>query len=318
MPGAPGSGSRWTARAAGWTTSSSSASGALSNTSVSTCTTSKTGPRLARPSLRGSDTTTRNDLTRPTPMTERRWRSTLAEGQHNKPHGVHLNTAARLSKGWGPPLLYSDEFSAYSDFGWASRHESVNHKKGECVRNDAHTNGTESLNALAKGTYRGTYHHVSPKHSHRYLNEFAGRYNIRHLDGADDAETANAPGPSGDGGPPDSLHSSSVEGGRILPKSQQGDKPRCFLLISTTATGAIPRFPARLFPGCRDALWVHEDLLAGYPVFLRIGGRTESVDESEKSSRMVSKVTTRCSVPLVSLHLRNPQLSSCLLVNQTE
>ena len=61
--------------------------------------------RLARPSVHGSDTTTRNDLTRPTPMTERRWRSTLGEGQHNKPHGVHLNTAARLSKGWGPPHI---------------------------------------------------------------------------------------------------------------------------------------------------------------------------------------------------------------------
>ena len=44
-------------------------------------------------------------------MTERRWRNTLAEGQHNKPHGVHLNTAARLSKGWGPPLWYGQQFA---------------------------------------------------------------------------------------------------------------------------------------------------------------------------------------------------------------
>ena len=33
--------------------------------------------------------------------------------------------------------LISDEFSAYSDFGWAGRHETVNHKKGEFIRGDA-------------------------------------------------------------------------------------------------------------------------------------------------------------------------------------
>ena len=27
--------------------------------------------------------------------------------QPNQPHGVHLNTAGRLSKGWGPPLTHS-------------------------------------------------------------------------------------------------------------------------------------------------------------------------------------------------------------------
>ena len=36
-------------------------------------------------------------------MTELRWRNTRGEGQPNKSHGVHLNPAARLSKGWGRP-----------------------------------------------------------------------------------------------------------------------------------------------------------------------------------------------------------------------
>ena len=35
-------------------------------------------------------------------MTGHRWNNT--RGQPNKPHGVHLNTAAQLSKEWGPPL----------------------------------------------------------------------------------------------------------------------------------------------------------------------------------------------------------------------
>ena len=85
-------------------------------------------------------------------------------------------------------ILYSDEFSSYSDFGWASRHESVNHKKGEYVRNGAGTNRAESFNALGKGTYHGTYHHVSPKYLPRYLNEFAGRYNIRGMDSLEQME----------------------------------------------------------------------------------------------------------------------------------
>ena len=33
-----------------------------------------------------------------------------------------------------------------------------------------------------KRGYRGVYHHISPKHLQRYVNEFAGRFNLRHLD----------------------------------------------------------------------------------------------------------------------------------------
>ncbi len=41
-------------------------------------------------------------------------------------------------------------------------------------------NGGGSLPVpLRSGGYVGTFHHYSPKHLHRYINEFSGRHNIR-------------------------------------------------------------------------------------------------------------------------------------------
>ena len=77
--------------------------------------------------------------------------------------------------------LISDEYRSYSDFGWAGRHVSVNHKRGEYVKDGLGTNWAESFNAYAKRAYR-THHHISPKYFPRYLNEIVGRYNIRGMD----------------------------------------------------------------------------------------------------------------------------------------
>jgi len=46
----------------------------------------------------------------------------------------------------------------------------------------AHTNGVESFRALLKRGYHGTFHHISAKHLHRYVNEFATRHNLRPKD----------------------------------------------------------------------------------------------------------------------------------------
>ena len=33
-----------------------------------------------------------------------------------------------------------------------------------------------------KRAHKGTFHKISPKHLHRYINEFAGKHNVRELD----------------------------------------------------------------------------------------------------------------------------------------
>ncbi len=74
---------------------------------------------------------------------------------------------------------YTDENSAYSGL---KNHESVKHGVGEYVRGQSHTNGMESFWSLMRRGYDGTFHHLSAEHLHRYVNEFAGRHNIRPLD----------------------------------------------------------------------------------------------------------------------------------------
>ena len=38
---------------------------------------------------------------------------------------------------------------------------------------------------MLKRGYVGTYHRMSPKHLHRYVDEFAGRHNVRTADTID-------------------------------------------------------------------------------------------------------------------------------------
>lgn len=76
--------------------------------------------------------------------------------------------------------IYTDDALTYRNM-WGLDHSYVNHQRGEYVRGDIHTNGIESFWAILKRGIYGTYHRISPKHLHRYLNEFAGRHNIRPL-----------------------------------------------------------------------------------------------------------------------------------------
>ena len=79
--------------------------------------------------------------------------------------------------------VYTDEHQSYK--GMPFYHESVSHGVSEFVRDQAHVNGLESFWASLKRGYHGTYHHMSPKHLGRYINEFAGRHNNRPSDTID-------------------------------------------------------------------------------------------------------------------------------------
>ncbi len=71
--------------------------------------------------------------------------------------------------------IHTDDSRIYR--GLPHRRESVRHSAGEYVRGEVHTNGIESVWAVLKRSIAGTWHHVSPKHLHRYVNEAAMRLN---------------------------------------------------------------------------------------------------------------------------------------------
>lgn len=76
--------------------------------------------------------------------------------------------------------IYSDEATAYRKLGAPGSpyaHDTVRHGIGEYVRGDVHTNGIESVWAVLKRSINGTWHHVSPKHMARYVNEATFRLN---------------------------------------------------------------------------------------------------------------------------------------------
>ena len=79
--------------------------------------------------------------------------------------------------------VFTDEALAYA--GLRRPHLTVRHSVGEYVRDMAHTNGIESHWAMLKRGHDGVYHHFSPKHLQRYVDEFAGRHNTRPMDTAD-------------------------------------------------------------------------------------------------------------------------------------
>jgi ISXO2-like transposase domain len=74
-------------------------------------------------------------------------------------------------------ILHTDEHGGYIGLGTAFEHETVNRSAGEYVRDGVSTNGIESVWAVLKRGIYGTFHHVSPKHLGRYVDEFTFRLN---------------------------------------------------------------------------------------------------------------------------------------------
>jgi transposase-like protein len=75
--------------------------------------------------------------------------------------------------------VFTDEHPSYGRTGGLFfNHSTVNHSAGQYVLGNVHTNSIESFWALLKRGIVGVYHHTSPKHLNRYVDEFAFRLNF--------------------------------------------------------------------------------------------------------------------------------------------
>jgi len=72
--------------------------------------------------------------------------------------------------------LCTDEHTSYRGMD-EFNHLEVKHSAKEFVNGMAHTNGIESVWAVLKRGFYGTYHNFSTKHVRRYVNEFTFRCN---------------------------------------------------------------------------------------------------------------------------------------------
>ena len=88
---------------------------------------------------------------------------------------LHHKVYAHIQPG---TTLYTDEHQGYNALrGLFFGHETVNHSAKEYVRGDVSTNSIESVWAVMKRGLQGVYHHASPKHLKRYVDEFTFRLN---------------------------------------------------------------------------------------------------------------------------------------------
>lgn len=76
-------------------------------------------------------------------------------------------------------IIITDEWGSYNGLSTNYTHEVIKHNDNEFVRGDFHTNSIEGFWSLLKRGIYGIYHYASPKHLHRYCDEFEYRYNTR-------------------------------------------------------------------------------------------------------------------------------------------
>jgi transposase-like protein len=76
--------------------------------------------------------------------------------------------------------IHTDESRLYTKLGAEfGDHQKVNHSRGEYAREGVTTNTIEGVFSIFKRGMKGVYQHCAEKHMHRYLAEFAFRYNHR-------------------------------------------------------------------------------------------------------------------------------------------
>jgi len=86
--------------------------------------------------------------------------------------------------------LITDESTSYTLLGREFvSHRTVNHSKGEYVRNGVTTNKAEGFFSQMKRSIDGTHHGVSAEHLQRYAREFDFRYGHRKLSDGERATT---------------------------------------------------------------------------------------------------------------------------------
>ena len=90
-----------------------------------------------------------------------------------------LDAFVRMAVADDVSLISTDEFSAYRHLGLTYPHGVVRHGVGEYVHGAIHTNTIEGFWSLVKRGIMGTFHKVSRKYLHLYVNEFEFRYNNR-------------------------------------------------------------------------------------------------------------------------------------------
>jgi hypothetical protein len=73
--------------------------------------------------------------------------------------------------------LHTDEHSGYEGLAADYDHATVVHSAGWYSKGGVSTNGIESVWAVMKRGLHGVYHHASPKHLARYVDEFTFRLN---------------------------------------------------------------------------------------------------------------------------------------------
>jgi transposase len=97
-----------------------------------------------------------------------------------KTQTVLPNILANVEKG---ATVCTDELWSYNPLTKAGyNHERIGHGAKEYVRGNVHTNSIEGFWSQLKRSINGTFHHVSPQHLQKYVNEFVYRYNLRESD----------------------------------------------------------------------------------------------------------------------------------------
>src|SRR5680860_665830 len=74
-------------------------------------------------------------------------------------------------------IIYSNEAPAYKQLKRTYKHDNVKHNLYIYVDGQVHTNTIESFWAVLKRGIYGVYHQISDKHTSRYFDEYAARFN---------------------------------------------------------------------------------------------------------------------------------------------